>query len=392
MVADYRGFLIVVCSFLIAWPSLGESEVREPAIPKIVAERAPGELASVRARDVLIAAGDKGRELYVYSPKTGEVQRYTEKGDAWGDPVPLHRDLLHPGMTFIRMDVSGGRLALSGSAGFAVFAADDGELIAQNRIFQPGDVAALPGGDFALSLTNLPHPLRKGAFLARGAFGDEVPRLAIYDDDGEVTAKALLESEERSPSGAVARALRVTWGERRLWAGEVGSYRIAAFDRDLDPRELLHDPGLDFQPTPLRSGAGGEESAPPDREVPNPGRDLGGEQRKPKPPVKTQIHVKPVMVDLDWGESPGRLYVLLDPASFGGRIQIDLFDPVMAEVRRSTIVLPDGVDQTLTQMTVGSRFVWLRGYVDGSPILRVDRTLLDQGTVVKMTGAPGLPV
>lgn len=397
-------FLVGLCLATIASLPVAGSEAVGDEPPKVEAYVAPGELGEVAGPDVLITAAENGRELYVFFPDSGEVQRYTEKGRTWGDPIPLRRELLRHDITFVRMDEADGRLVLSGNTGVAVFAADDGELLSQHRIFQPGDSAALPGGDFALSLTNLPHPAREGSFLARGSFGDEVPRLAIYDDDGDVAAKALIESEETTANDAVARSLRVAWGGDRVWAGELGSYQIFSFDRDLDLHDEIRDPELAWvSEAEMVAAASTDDEAEsqdaadeesdaelgPEHYDESPGRDLASASAAPPPPTRVSISVEPVLADLDWGSEPGRLYVLLERESFGGNFQMDVLDPLMGEVRRSSVVIPDGADQALKQVTVGYRWVWLRGYVEGAPILRVDREALERGLGMELASSLG---
>ena len=54
------------------------------------------------------------------------------------------------------------------------------------------------------------------------------------------------------------------------------------------------------------------------------------------------------------------------------------------EVRRTAFTLPPRLDGALAQVTVGARYVWFRGYTEGSPLFRLDRLLLDEGAVQKV--------
>ena len=250
-----------VRTFAVLWLAVGALSAaarEESARPPITAELAPDELAAIVAKDALIATADKGRELWVYLPEAAVVQRFTEKGSSWGDPIPLRIEALRHPITFIRMDINGNDIALSGHTGVAVFSARDGSLRGQRRIFQPSDVAALGAGRYALALTNVPHPVRKGSFLGRRSFGDDVPRVVVYDDDGDMEAKGLIEGEAEHPLRATARSLRLAWGDKVLWAGEIGSYRLLKLAPDLELQDQLHDPELDFTP-PVAEEASDDE-------------------------------------------------------------------------------------------------------------------------------------
>ncbi len=398
-----RPFVWSLAVFWLAASSLSAVEKAGTSVPRIAAELAPEELAAIVAKDALIATGDKGRELFVYLPELAVVQRYTEKGQSWGDPVPLRLEALEHPITLIRMSFSDGYIAFSGHTGAAVFSARDGSLRSQQRIFQPSDVAALPRGDFALALTNVPNPVHKGTFLARRSFGDEVPRVVIYDDDGDIVARGLIENEMEHPLPATARSLRLTWGDNALWAGELGSYRIIKLAPDLELEDQLHDSELDFTLPAAEeatveveqdSDTAAAEPAGSDPKLPTPGRDLA---KRPESRALTRISARldrPVMVDLDWGLNPGQLYWLLDRRAFKGIYQMDVFDPGTNEVRRTAFTLPEGLDGTLTQVAVGARYVWLRGYTEGSPLFRLDRSLLNEGAVQDValnSEEPGTP-
>lgn len=375
-------------ALLLALPA----SAREPELPRLTAEVAPGELGEVEGKDVLIAADGSGREIFVYFPENTSIQRYTEKGRTWGDPIPLRVDALRHPITFIRMDAGGGRLALSGHAGLALFSARDGSLLAQHRVFQVGDVALLPNGDYAAALTNLPHPARQGSFVGRRSFADEVPRVVVYDGDGAISQKGLFEGSEGNadPSRAMARALRLSWGGDSLWAGEVGNYRVIELDRKLEQLDQVHDPEWDYQAivaeddtVPATEDRDSSATVPSDevtKRVRSPGRDLA-RQKKPSAPSRIAIEYDPIVVDLDWGPKPGQVYWLLDRESFRGSYSIDRLDPTTGEVRRTALEMPGGFEGSPSQITVGARYVWLRGYGQDSPVLRVDRSLLDEGAL-----------
>lgn len=389
---------------LVLWAALGVLAGAHPGVGDVHASKArveiaPGELAELeKAKDILIAASDNGREIFVYLPKSSTVRRFTENGQAWGDPISLKKEMLRHRIDFIRMDSSDGRLALLGHTGTAVFSDREGHLLAQHRVFQPSDVAILPGGEYAVALMNVPNPTREGSFLGRRSFGSEVPRLVIYDEDNDIAESGLLEGERKGETGrAVARSLRLSWGGDSLWAGEVGNYRVLELNGDLRLLDHLHDPELDYVSSVLESspdpeGASDGKRAEGEEEIKEgdgtgfraPGRDLASQEPR-DPPTRLDARYEPVLVDLDWGPKPGRVYGLLDRGGFDGIYQVDQIDPVTGEVRRTAILLPEGFDGVLSQVASGARYLWLRGYSEDSPIFRLDRTLLENGELLDLS-------
>lgn len=351
-------------------------------VPERPLEWAPHELAQLTGKDVLIAMGDRGRELFVYDPAGQELSVFDEEGRRWGDAIVLQNLDLSSLPTLINMDVDGNRVFLSGSSDLFIFSTD-GEPVWHQRLFQASDVTVLSEDRWAVALTNVPHPTKPGHFLARDAFGDEVPRVVVYDDAGEVLEVGLIEDGEVSVNTSVGRALRLTSDRKRLFAAERASYTLLSLDRKLRAQAMYRDPEMDGEEAPSDQVTV-EDAGPDGAEVsamaaPR-SRDLSRPEADSEKAKRIDVRFEPVITDIDWGSEPSALYVLLDRESYHDRFHIDVVDVAQGRVRRTALRLPDEVASLkLKQLTVGRKYVWLRGYPADTPILCFERSVLDEG-------------
>jgi hypothetical protein len=361
------------------------------AKPRIVrAEVAERDLSDVTGKDALIATGDNGKTLYVFTPEDESIRAYSENGDRWGDPVPLTYFDSPKLPTLSRMDVGDDRVVFAGSEGVFVFDLD-GRQVAAARLFRPTDAVFLSQGAWVVGLCNLPHPAGGDRFFARGSFGDEVPRLVVYDDDFEVEATGLLEEGgPGSPNRAVARQLRLAAAGDRIYAAEIASYRLFELSKNLKIRDVVEDEDLLFVDKPSSEGAAVEGLEAP--ELDSFGKDLatGDPRPEPRKPGGVVVNVQRVIADVAWAKFPSRLYLLLERSDAGELHGVDQIDFLAGEARRSQIHLPDGyADLKLKQIAVGRRHVWLRGYPEDTPLFRVDRSVLEQGTLHELRTTRG---
>ncbi len=377
---------LVVLSAASAWGV--EPTAPSPSI--VTLEIAPRDLGTVHSEgDLLLAASPGGKEIYIFDSDAGEVEIFLESGESWGERVRLVSDvssLLH---RVSRLDVRDGVMAFSAGDGVYVFS-DEGQLKHQRKIFRPGDIAVLNTSTWAVSLINLPHPAGPGRFLARGEFGDQVPRIVLLDRDFEQAEAGLfMEDEKVSGSAAAGRTLRLAWGVNRLYAAELANYRVFVLDRNLNLTASFSEPELFFEEgreDPVDQADSGttklEEGF--DQKEKSLGRDLAQAPQAAKLVKRTvqAFHYTPVIRDIAWDQDSDRLILLIDRGVASAQNAIDLLDPLTGQVRRILCELPEeiGQDLTITQIAAGKRYVWLRGYDGTTPTLRVGKLDLTEGS------------
>ncbi len=377
---------LVVLSAASAWGV--ETAVTSP--PIVILEIAPRDLGTAHSEgDLLLAASSGGKEIYIFDSEAGEVETFLESGEAWGDPINLAGGVSSPLHGVSRFDIRDGIMAFSAGEGVYVYS-DEGQLKHQRRIFRPGDISVLSSGSWAVSLINLPHPAVPGRFLARGEFGEEVPRIVFLDRDFELAEAGLfMEDEKVSGSAAAGRTLRLAWGGDRLYAAELANYRVSEFDRNLNLTASFSEPELFFEEgredsvDPADSGTTKlEESF--DQKEKSLGRDLARAPKAARPGKRTvqAFHYTPVIRDIAWDQDSDRLILLIDRGIASAQHAIDMLDPLTGRVRRVLCELPEEIGQglTLTQIAAGKRYVWLRGYDGTTPTFRVSKLDLTEGS------------
>jgi len=373
----FLGSCLLCFLYLAGSPSRGEA---------LTLEVAPRDLRALSSADDLLITAS-GQEVILFDAASLEVHRFLESGSSWGKAKKLSAQE-QPAPRFSRLDASGGTLSFSGHRGVFLYT-DKGVPKGQMDIFQPGDIAQISTREWAVSLTNLPHPAKPGAFIGRRQFGKEIPRVIVLDRNLEVTEKGMIvEDSLLSGSAAVGQTLRLAWSGQHLYAAELASYRIYQLDRDLETQTIFNDPELAFKEQEHIEATPEEDEAMAEAQ-----QDLGADASRPKkagPKAKGKrltARYTPVIRDITWDDSGKRLLILIDAAALAERPAVDLLDPSTGESRRVELRLPKGAKPvTLTQIATTRRFVWLRGYAGTSPTFRFAKAdfeaLADEPSVV----------
>jgi hypothetical protein len=383
------GFLTLLVAGLVA----AGDPVSAP--PLVTIEKAPKELGEVQASgDLLLTTDPRGKEVWLFDQAEQTVSRFNERGVAWGEPVRLTVDGLGSPPRVSRFATDGGSLAFVGGEGIYVFTLD-GRSHLHERIFQPGDIIGGKGFTWLVSLTNLPHPVEPGRYLARKRFGDEVPRLILISgSDLEIRDSGLFESEQISGSAGAGRRLRLARAGDRFYAAEYANYRIFELDRRLKVRAEFRDPELTFEEGRPETGSdleapGGLAPEAVAEAMGDLGQDVsrpqGSEDQRPKP-LSMRVAAEPVIRDVAWESDSQRLLILLDPETEAAHLyRLDALDPLTGVVQRTRIALPEGHgDVSLTQMSAGQGYLWFRGYKGSTPTFRLDKLKLAAGQEVEL--------
>ncbi len=354
--------------YLVGVPVFGEA---------LTLEAAPRDLGELSSSDDLLMTAS-GQEMILFDASSLEVRRYLESGSTWGKAKKLSAQV-RPVPRFSRLDASGGTLSFSGHKGVFLYT-DKGVSKGQVEIFQPGDIAQISTREWVVSLTNLPHPAKPGAFIGRRQFGEEIPRVIVLDRNLEVSEKGLIvEDPLLSGSAAVGQTLRLAWSGQHLYAAELASYRIYQLDRDLETQTIFNDPALAFKEQEHIEATPEEDDAMAAAQ-----QDFGADASRPPqagPRAKGKrltARYTPVIRDITWDDSGERLLILIDAAALAEWPAVDLLDPSTGESRRLELRLPKGAKPvTLTQIATTQRFVWLRGYAGTSPTFRFAKADFD---------------
>ncbi|MFY9824073.1 MAG: hypothetical protein WAM82_22030 [Thermoanaerobaculia bacterium] len=355
----------------------------------VTLERAPGELGKIQSTGFLfIVTAAKGKEVLLFDSSSGELKPFLETGDSWAKPITLRGP---GGVKFspaaFRMAVNGGLIACAGPSGVKLFNLETGELAADAPYLNhAAAVAAMPDGSWAVSLTRLPFPEIERADEEK--FGGPAPRFVIVNDKLDIRRQGLPAEKGRTPNQAAARALRLAASPDRVFAAEIGNYKLYEFNRGLKLRGTLDDPHLKLEEgigLPADNQAQEKFLAEARQISARRGTDAAKGAR-PSEPTRGQssfFSYQTVIGDMAWDTYSHQLILLLAEGIAADHEALDLLDPATGNVRRLFLRLPEGTDRKqLSQLAVGHRYLWFRSHSGVGPTFRLDRSALEQARSV----------
>ena len=390
-------FALVSSLAISVGQSASSQQAKKPATlarqVTVTLERAPGELGKAESTGSLfIVTAAKGKEVLLFDSASGEVKPFLETGDSWAKPIALRGpggEKFSPAA--FRMAVNGGLIACASPSGVKLFELETGELAADAPyLHHAAAVAAMPDGSWAVSLTRLPFPEIERA--DQDKFGGPAPRFVVVNDKLEIQRQGLAADKDRTPNQAAARTLRLAASPDRLFAAEIGNYKLYEFDRRLKLHDTFNDPHLK-----LEEGLG----LPPDHQaqekflaearqnIARKGTDATEAAAGASGPTRGQssfFSYQTVIGDMAWDPYSHQLILLLADGIAADHEALDLLDPATGNVRRLLLRLPEGAARKpLSQLAVGHRYLWFRSHSGVSPTFRLDRSALEQARSV--TGA-----
>lgn len=400
----HKTLILALASSLVL--SGGRSASSQPAkkpaatarLATVTLERAPGELGKVEsAGSLFIVTAAKGKEVLLFDSNSGELKPFLETGDSWAKPITLRGP---GGMKFspaaFRMAVNGGLIACAGPTGVKLFNLETGELAADAPYLNhAAAVAAMPDGSWAVSLTRLPFPEIERADEEK--FGGPAPRFVVVNDKLDIRRQGLPAEKGRTPNQAAARALRLAASPERLFAAEIGNYKLYEFNRGLKLSGTFDDPHLK-----LEEGLGlAADNQAQDKFLAEArqisirrGTDAAKGAARPSEPTRGQssfFSFQTVIGDMAWDPYSHQLILLLADGIAADHEALDLLEPSTGNVRRLLLRLPEGTDRKqLSQLAVGHRYLWLRSHSGAGPTFRLDRSALEQARSVTGVQHSGL--
>ena len=402
----HRTLILALFSSLVL--SGGRSASSQPAkqhatparLAAVTLERAPGELGKVESTGSLfIVTAAKGKEVLLFDSGSGELKPFLETGDSWAKPVTLRGpggEKFSPAA--FRMAANGGLIACAGPSGVKLFNLETGELAADAPYLNhAAAVAAMPDGSWAVSLTRLPFPEIERADEEK--FGGPAPRFVVVNDKLDIRRQGLPAEKGRTPNQTAARALRLAASPDRLFAAEIGNYRLYEFDRRLKLRDTFDDPHLKLEEG-LGLPADKQEQekflAEARQSIARRGTDAAKGAARPSDPVRGQssfFSYQTVIGDMAWDPYSHQLILLLADGIAADHEALDLLDPATGNVRRLLLRLPEGpARKQLSQLAVGRRYLWFRSHSGVGPTFRLGRSALEQAhsvTGVQHSAIPG---
>lgn len=287
-----------------------------------------------------------------------------------------------------RMAVNGGLIACAEPSGVKLFNLETGELAADAPYLNhAAAVAAMPDGSWAVSLTRLPFPEIERADEEK--FGGPAPRFVVVNDKLDIRRQGLPAEKGRTPNQAAARALRLAASPERLFAAEIGNYKLYEFNRGLKLSGTLADPHLKLEEglgLPADNQAQDKFLAEARQISIRRGTDAAKGAARPGEPTRGQssfFSFQTVIGDMAWDSYSHQLILLLADGIAADHEALDLLDPSTGNVRRLLLRLPEGTDRKqLSQVAVGHRYLWFRSHSGVGPTFRLDRSALEQARSV----------
>ncbi len=342
-------------------------------------EAAPGELGQARAAGMLLLQAS-GHEVQLLDARAATLRRYAENGKERGTAITLRGEGGTKPTGSLSFATSGDRILLRSPTQLTL-TDDDGGFLAQEHLLFAGDLVAKKGSSWLVSLASGP---RGGLFAGHDRFGSPAPQLVEFHGKLKTGRVGLPvgEDETISENQAVARSLHLAWAKDRLYAAELARYRIYELGSDLELRATYRDPELereenDAEVEGLVASLESEGRKRMDRQSSDATRGAAPAAK----PTAVAFSYKPVIRDIAWVESSGKLIVLLQRGTVTSRPVLDLLDPASGEIERFILSFPSGQagTQPLTQLAVGKRFLWLRAHPGEQPTWRIERSALQGG-------------
>ncbi len=373
MCAGLREALLACAVVLGLASSLGGQEVT------LELEAAPGEVGQARAAGMLLLQ-TSGSEVKLLDAQTATLRRYAENGKERGTAISLRGEGGNRPTGSLSFATSGDRILLRSPTQLTL-TDDDGGFLAQELLFFAGDVVAKKGSSWLVSLASGP---RGGLFASLDHFGRPTPRLVEFHGKLKTGRIGLPvdESETITKSQAVGRSLHLAWAKDRLYAAELARYRVYELGADLELRATYRDPELEREESEAEQEGALASLESRGREVMDrQSYDATRGDRPAATPKAVAFSYKPVIRDIAWIPSLGKLVILLQRGLVASLPVLDLLDPATGQIERFILSFPSGKagKQPLTQIAVGKHYLWLRAHPGGQPTWRIERSALQEG-------------
>lgn len=362
-------------SLVFALPLAAE----DVAPPTVLVEEVPGDAGVLRSSGTFdLATAPDGKTLYLLDSHDSTLHAFRESGRAWGDPVPLRT------LTNSRFETGGGQLEIShghvvylSPRGVTLFRRD-GSFVAEKKIFLPGDVEAVDGGLWAVSLTPMPHPADPGKMIGREGGLHEAPRIIYLDRDLDEVSDALpLEEDELSPSERAGKALRLAFSGDQLLATEIANYKVYLLKRSGALLGELVEPEIRYEEVEDEAAAAQarfEEKIEARRK--REGKELSPRAEKRGAPRAVAFHHTTVVRSTAWDSSSGKLLLLLAEDVVGDLPALDALDLATGKVERVYLEAPGRPGARFVDLAVGDEYIYLRSPKGDTPTYRLDRAAL----------------